>query len=29
VNLHLNNTNSGSTLQMAVKKIVSDQMGKY
>jgi len=29
VNLHLNNTNSGSALQMAVKKIVSDQMGKY
>jgi tetrahydromethanopterin S-methyltransferase subunit F len=29
VQLHINNTSGGSHMQMAVKRIVMDQMGKY
>jgi hypothetical protein len=29
VQLHINNTSGGSPMQMAVKRIVMDQMGKY
>jgi hypothetical protein len=29
IQLHINNTSGGSAMQMAVKRIVMDQMGKY